>query len=102
MTPHKPKSRFLHEAFTRQSDASWALCRMVTLTQVEDADYAEHAERRHTDPGLVGTRRLTILVPETSPLPPTSQRKAMHPIDLTPNVTFKLKLSLKAFRVWVL
>lgn len=26
----------------------------------------------------------------------------MHPIDLTPNVTFKLKLSLKAFGVWVL
>lgn len=48
---------------------SWALCRMVTLTQVEDADYTEHAERRHTDPGLVGTRRLTSPVPETSSLP---------------------------------
>ena len=35
-------------------------------------------------------------------LPPTSQKKATHPIDLTPNVSFKFKPSLKAIGVWVL
>lgn len=74
---------------------------MVTLTQVEDADCTEHAERRHR-PGLVGTQKADDSSSGSVPLPPTSQRKAMHPIDLPQMSPLNSIVSLKAFGVWVL